>query len=315
MRTSPISSLPCVAAVLFAITVAGCGPVEDRPPATDVQEPIEEHVYGGLPSDGPVLSRNGYVLSFDPDNRVASWVAYHIQPGYLRTPQRVRDRAAFRPDPDLPEAASPADYVKSGYHRGHLAPYFAMGGDRDHDGFDAASGDKDDLATIYQANRMGNVTPQSPAFNGSGGLWYRLETWVREEWVRKGGRQAWVFAGTVFGPGAYDAIGSTDDIQVPPMFFKILVLDQTAGKDPVILAFLFPHQTVSRKIRDRSFEHFLVSVDLIEAMTGLDFFRDLKNEAAIEKQDTWVNWQALRRTATGPCPPRQDTRTLCPSRS
>ena len=297
MRTKP--SIPAkilLVAATLSFTHVGCVPSEHPRPITDRDSLLKEHVYGGLPSDGPVLVRNGYVLSYDSKRRVPSWVAYHIVPDYLKTPHRVGEHARFRPDPNLVDPVHPRDYRKSGYHRGHLAPYFAMGGDRDGDGLYAADGDPEDRLTVLEANRMTNTTPQWPGFNGSGGLWYQLETWVRKELVIGQGREVWVFAGSVFGPVLYDTIGPDDGIHVPPMFFKIVVLEHPPGHKPIVLAFLFPHQrVVHRSGSGMAIPHFLVSVDLVEAMSGLDFFQDVEGEEGIEGPDTWVNWEELQR--------------------
>ncbi len=53
------------------------------------------------------------------------------------------------------------------------------------------------------------------------------------------------------------------------MFFKIIVTEDSGTPD--VLAFLFPHQIKKHgDIQDD-----LVSVNLIEAITGVDFFPDL----------------------------------------
>jgi endonuclease G, mitochondrial len=53
---------------------------------------------------------------------------------------------------------------------------------------------------------------------------------------------------------------------------------------PILLAFLFPHQWM----RHGEIENFLVSVDVVEALTGLDFFSGL--EGWLEDLDTFENW-------------------------
>ncbi len=41
----------------------------------------------------------------------------------------------------------------------------------------------------------------------------------------EGGNEVWVYAGTVFGLGVPERVGPDEDIHVPPMFFKIVVLE------------------------------------------------------------------------------------------
>jgi hypothetical protein len=114
------------------------------------------HTFCGVPDDGDTLIRQGYLLSYDADRRVPRWVAYKIEPDYLNTPQRTGRLSSFRTDPDIDNPVTDADYVglkaARGFARGHLAPWKAMGGDRDGDGvyahFDTNLNDVDDEQTI-----------------------------------------------------------------------------------------------------------------------------------------------------------------------
>jgi len=169
-----------------------------------------------------------------------------------------------------------------------------MGGDRDGDGSyaeyhadDSSNiGDPDDALTIFQANYMSNIAPQHQSgFNGSPGLWYDLERWVQDKLVQAQQREVWVFSGCIFGKGMHEKVGPNADIWVPPMFYSIVVTEGGVDGLPIVLAYLFPHQ----RIRHGTLDSFLVSVDVIEALTGLDFFSDLDDpsEKWLEDQDTW----------------------------
>lgn len=88
-----------------------------------------------------------------------------------------------------------------------------------------------------------------------------------------------------------ETVGPDDDIAVPNAFYKIIIRKPAeGGSKPRVLAFLFPHQ---RKRRG-ALEDFLVSVDLVEALTGLDFFGGLdmpaEDKAAFEAENTAGNW-------------------------
>ena len=253
---------------------------------------IETHVFGGIPACADLHIRQGYVLCFDGARRVPAWVAYKVQPDFLDTPPREGRFKSFRTDPDISNEAKDSEYVglsaSRGYARGHMAPYAVMGGDRDGDGL-LAEEDDDDAQTIFQANRMSNIAPQHhDGFNGSGGLWSKLERWIQDTLVEDGDQEAWVFAGTVFGAGEPEKVGPDDDIHVPPMFYKIVVAEGFSTAEPKVLAFLFPHQ----RIGHGAIEDFTVSIDVIEAMTGLNFLSDLDDaqENDIEDTDTWEFW-------------------------
>ena len=255
---------------------------------------IDEHVYGGVPSTTQLLVRNGYVCEYDESAKVPMWVAYHVIPDYRDTPRRRGEFSSYRQDPDVANEAANSDYNgllrNRGFARGHLAPYAVMGGDRDGDNRNAAAGDQDDKETIFQANYMTNIAPQHHyAFNGSGGLWSNLERWIQDELVSIRGLEVWVFAGCIFGPGEHEVVGPNEDIWVPAMFFKIVIQEPLPGEEaPRVLAFLFPHQRSAHG----DIQSFLVSVDVVEAMTGLDFFSDLNDDTEewLEDTDTWEFW-------------------------
>ncbi len=246
------------------------------------------HAYGGIPSDGAFIERQAYIIQFDSIHKTPRWVAYHVKPSYLDNPPREGQWGKFRDDPELTNEATEKDYKGQfqtwrNYAKGHLAPYYISGGDRDNDGQDAEDGDADDAQTVFEIMYMSNMAPQHhDNFNGSGGLWYKLETYVRETLLKAQQKEVWVFAGCIYGQGVYDTIGK--GVEVPPMFFKI-VITESVGK-PKILAFLFPHQI--KKHGD--IQDYLVSVNLIEAMTGLDFFPDL-NDEDMERKSTVENWE------------------------
>ena len=251
---------------------------------------ISSLVYGGVPRPSSrVLVRNGYALSYYDAGRIPRWVAYRVEPDFLNTPDREGRFARFRDDPDLDSEPSPEEYTNSGYDRGHLFPYKAAGGDRDGDGL-YADQDPDDAETVFQANYMSNIAPQTPSFNRHG-LWRRLESYIQDRLVGTQSRTVWVITGTILGSGETHFIGPRRDIAVPTMFYKLVVYrprGRSASEPPTVLAFLFPHQADPHG----EIEDFLVSVDVVENLSGLDFFSapDDGIDEEVEAQDTWGNW-------------------------
>ena len=273
-------------------------------------ELLKEHVYGGLPSRDNIYIRQAYILSFRPETRTPSWVAYHIVPDYRNTPSRKGRFKSFRADPEVSNEARNAEYnglmASRGYARGHLAPFGIMGGDRDGDGKYAEydkddsshEGDAEDAQTVYQGNFMSNIAPQHhEGFNGwentnAGrivGLWYELERWIQDDLVRNQEEEVWIFAGCIFGEGEHEKVGPSKNIWVPSMFYKILVIEDENADVPVVLAYLLPHQ---RK-RHGDLDSFLVSVDVVEALAGIDLFTELdlseEEKLLFESEDTWNN--------------------------
>src|SRR6266542_1177618 len=105
-----------------------------------------EHLFGGQPSPGPILVRRAYVTQYDAAHRVPRWTAWEVTPEFLDPPERTGQWAQFRTDASVPNPVTNNDYTGVGaidMARGHIAPYFIAGGDRDHDGL-LAEDDLDD---------------------------------------------------------------------------------------------------------------------------------------------------------------------------
>lgn len=282
------------------------------------QQLIEQHIYEGMPGYDNILFREAYILSYNHEHRIPNWVAYHVKPGYTQTVPRYGIFNSFRVDQNIPNPVKDQEYVGlynggKGYARGHLAPFNISGGDRDGDGLLAISDtngdgeinaedmrglelweyveDANEIPRVYEINHLSNVAPQDhDGFNGGGGIWRDLERYVQHTLVEDQEKDVWVIAGTVLGKGEMEKVGLNNDITVPPMFYKILIRNDNHGK-PLVLAFLMPHH----KEAHGDIEDYLVSVDIIEAMTGHDFFRELDEdqEKALEATDTWLNWNTF----------------------
>lgn len=263
-----------------------------------------EHLAFGAPvptaqNHEGIYVRQGYILQYNDTLRIPNWVAYHIIPDYLNTPKRDKKYKRFRTDPDVPNPVKDEEYTNSGYARGHLAPYFAMGGDRDGDGIyadleDEASDPEDDL-TVFQANYMSNIAPQDQdALNGSGGPWYKLETAIRTKIVGLHKRELHLVLGGIFSdPQKPDYIivnGDTTDIAVPDTFYQVLITQadngfQTAG-------FIFPHVREKADLPYKNLIDYLVPVDSVEQMSGYNFFPSLDIEST-ESQTNREFWEGI----------------------
>lgn len=74
-------------------------------------------------------------------------------------------------------------------------------------------------------------------------------------------------------------------VAVPKQFYKI-ILDDNNGAIKMI-AFLMPHENSGKPLYK-----FVVSVDEIEKLTGIDFFSELDNalENKLESSSNYKNW-------------------------
>lgn len=67
-----------------------------------------------------VCTNIGFTAAFDTVARNPAWVAYDLEPQEVIAAKRPD--IPFSPDPRAPESDNAADYLKSGFDRGHLAP-------------------------------------------------------------------------------------------------------------------------------------------------------------------------------------------------
>ncbi|SEQ70800.1 endonuclease G [Hyunsoonleella jejuensis] len=210
-----------------------------------------------------VVHHNGYSLSYSEAHEQAEWVAYELKSSHISNTNHKRPY--FEIDKAVKTgAASWRNYKNSGYDRGHLCP----AADRR---YSKEAHDETFLTS--------NITPQEHEFNS--GVWNRLEQKVRY-WARKYNGVFVVTAGVL--KGEMETIGS-EQVSVPNQFYKVLI-DNNSG-DTKMIAFLVPH-----KDSDKPLYEFVVPVDEVEALTGIDFFPELEDaiEDRLEASSSYKGW-------------------------
>ena len=206
-----------------------------------------------------------YSLCYRESYEQAEWSAYCLTAeNLIKNASRSDD---FRSDPAISTgSATPEDYKKTGYDRGHLSPAadFAF--------------DKNAMSETFY---MTNMSPQTGGFNR--GIWKDLESTVRE-WAKKFGR-VYVVSGPVLekNAGDYKSIGN-NAVSVPEFYYKVILAplyeddsDRNTPEDAKAVAaigFILPNQ----KCTD-SFFNYAMSIDQVEKRTGLDFFSELDDPA------------------------------------
>lgn len=198
-----------------------------------------------------VFHNAGHLVGYSEWRRNPLWVSYRLDDRERRVGPRPE---RFRADPRSWVRVGGDALRGSGYTRGHLAPNYAIA--RVH-GRDAQ------LDTF----RMSNISPQSVALNTK--LWQRIEEAEIDRVVPRVGT-LWVVAGPVFGA---DPRVLPSGVEVPERFYKIWLAESAKGP-PRVLAFLVPQEVRG----DEDLRRFIVSVDEVEALTGLDFFHKIEDE-------------------------------------
>ena len=211
------------------------------------------HALGGAPSASVTLTpltNRGYVVGYDETKKNPAWVAYRVFPPTHPTSPRP---SGFNPDPRTRSQITSADYLNSGYDRGHMAPNRAIS---------VCYGPEAQLETFL----MSNIVPQRPGLNSA--FWEAMERRVIERYTRRYG-DVWVMCGPVYeNTGAQKRFPA--GVVVPDAFFLIIAEQSDDGIRT--MAFLVPQQDI-KKSADPS--QFLTSIRTIEEKTGLNFFPQL----------------------------------------
>lgn len=218
-------------------------------------------------SDLQLLEYSAFSLGYHEVHEQAAWVAYLLPREHALNMHERRNN--FRTDPGLPTgSASPADYTRSGYDRGHLAP--------------AADFDYDRKA-LSESFFMTNISPQFPAFNRGG--WKELEDQVRK-WATEYD-SLHVITGPVLEEGL-KKIGE-NRVSVPKYFYKI-ILDSRQPEIKMI-GFLMPNKKITQGPWP-----YVVTVDSIEQVSGLNFFPQLPDilEDSLESMIQTTYWTSPR---------------------
>ena len=197
-------------------------------------------------SNGEVVEHTYYSLSYLEEHEQAEWVHYKLNSTMLKG--EIPRKKNYTIDRKVSTgSAKTSDYTNSGFDRGHLVPAADM---------------KMDFTSVKEAAYMSNISPQKPKFNN--GVWSRLEKRIR---LRAKKSELYITTGGVLSPADLKKIGK-NNVSVPDQFYKIIY----DAKNQKMFAYLMPN----KKIESR--EKYVVTVDSIEALTGINFFADLSDD-------------------------------------
>ena len=245
------------------------------PPSTKavtytIRNPQFDNLSYGVPGAADsIIEREGYALGYIEKHEQPAWVQY------IMTAEVVSRRAAkrgddFRPDPDVPTgSATPQDYTRSGYDRGHLAPAADM---------------SFSVKTMSESFFMSNMSPQAPQFNR--GIWSKLEKQVRHFATKE--KRIVVVTGPILPAEKTITIGA-NKVTVPQYYYKV-IYDTTPPEK--MIGFVLPNKGSSADLRTC-----VVTVDRVEELTGLDFFSTVPKEKQeqMERTITVENWDWIRK--------------------
>jgi endonuclease G len=198
-------------------------------------------------ADEEIISHTAYLFSYNEKYEQANWVAYMLTKAHLGDGVERSNR--FMEDPlVLSGTATNADYAKSGYDRGHLAPAADMSWS---------------LQVMQESFYYSNMSPQLPGFNR--GIWKKLEEQVRT-WALQYDT-LYVVTGPILEAGL-PTIGP-NRVSVPKAYFKALI----SPKQQKGIAFVMPNAKSEAAVLA-----FSLSIDALEAKINRDLFFQLPDE-------------------------------------
>lgn len=253
-----------VVAVLVAAMLKTWG--RDTTPAPSV-DPATDLTYI-TPVDGidaRDLQYTGFRVNFNPTLHIPNYVVWTLTESTSDGPH-TRKNAKFQADTDVEGSATPDDYRRSGFDRGHMAPAADM---------------KWSAEAMDQCHYMTNICPQDNKLNT--GAWSTVENMCRK-WAGRYGRLI-IVCGPVVTDYMPRHIGETG-VAVPERFFKVVIAPD--AQKPKGIGFMMPNTYV-----EGGAQQCVVSIDQVEAITGYDFFSALPDEIEndIEQQASLQDWQ------------------------
>ena len=209
----------------------------------------------------PIISYSGYDVMYNPEYKIPRWVKYELLASETDG-EWSRKGLKFTPDPSVSfPQADDSDYRGSGWSRGHMAP-----------AADFKWSSKSMIETFY----FTNCCPQDLSLNS--GQWQTLEKKVRD-WANRYGSVI-VYTGPIVLDNVYGTIGY-NKVVVPDAFFKAIL----AGEQSI--AFVMYNHNNNENMQKCS-----LSVDDLEALSGIDFFAELDDdfENRVEATYNLRNW-------------------------
>ncbi|WP_148366355.1 DNA/RNA non-specific endonuclease [Bacteroides sp.] len=214
------------------------------PLGKDLETPISL-----APRQEQIIRHSGYTVSYNKDLKIPNWVSYELTREETRGKEKRGNRFITDPLVTGPIATN-ADYTRSGYDKGHMAPAADM---------------KWSPEAMKESFYFSNMCPQHPQLNRRG--WKNLEDKIRN----------WAIADSaiiiICGPiieKQPKTIGK-NKVVVPQQFFKVVL--SPFVKPIRAIGFLFNNEQAVEPLSS-----YVVTVDSIESLTNMDFFAPLPDE-------------------------------------
>lgn len=224
---------------------------------TDSPELSRESRYG-TPAADQIITNRYYTIGYSYYFRQAKWALEIVDPDKTD----VERAENFRPDYRVPEMfrADLADYVHSGFHRGHLV---------------ASANQRENELQNSETFLLSNMSPQRPRFNSK--IWKQLEDAVRTLDSKSTIAETYVICGPIFDFNKLTkVIGSEDDngvsLPIPHAYFKSVLTENKRGTLHM-WSFMIPNKSSTEPL-----SKFRVTTNMVEKYAGLKLWERLQGK-------------------------------------
>lgn len=235
--------------------------------------------------DLEIIEHSGMILGFNCNYNMAEWSFHILTPDVsfgnvsrtndFREDEKIKCGSAVEADYFLrkEEPDGTFSYDGFGFDRGHLAP---------------SADFRWSAKALSESYYYSNMTPQRKEFNRES--WANLEGLLRTI-VDREKKIFYILTGPVLNENLPIIEKSLNQLRIPQLHYKIIV-DLSQDK-PRGMAFLMPNNKCEGRL-----SNYVVSIDSIEQLTGLDFFPSIDKilELQIESKSDFNNWMTQGNT-------------------
>lgn len=258
--------------------------ISDEIEALKLQDCVLKLNQIGIPlSQSPldIAEHSAMIIGFNCDLKLAAWSFHVLSPdvlvgGVSRTNDFRKDSLIecgdgieqdyFR---RIPKDDGTVTYENFGFDRGHLAP---------------SADFRWSQKALSESYFYSNMTPQAPGFNRES--WAEVEDLMRRI-MANNPKTYYIVTGPILDKNLPKVEKGTNKLPIPSFHYKIII-DLTPDNQKG-MAFLMPNKKC-----DMPPSAYVVSIDSIEKLTGLDFFSKLDKSlaASIESKANFSLWNA-----------------------
>jgi endonuclease G len=241
----------------------------------------------GFPVSNKVLElvqHSAMAIGYDCDYKMAAWVFHVLTPDVsfgsvthtndFRVDSTISCGTAIEQDYFLRNQREDGtfQYDGFGFDRGHLAP---------------SADFRWSSKALSESYYYSNMTPQRPEFNRES--WANLEGLLRTI-VDREQKTFYVITGPVLHDSLPVIERSVHQLKIPELHYKIIV--DASAENPRGMAFVMPNKRCDDRL-----SQYMVTIDSVERLTGLNFFPKLTpaQERKIEAIASFDAWETQRK--------------------